>query len=125
MMNAVPVDLSSIVQGNALPCTLASSAGTECDLLAQYCRDIATLSLLSADEESALAARVQSGDQGAKQKLIEGNVRLVIHVAKEYTGCGLDLIDLIQEGNIGLLKAVDRFDPSMGFRFSWKEYSWK
>jgi RNA polymerase primary sigma factor len=58
------------------------------------------------------------GDQDAKQQLINANLRLVIHVAKEYMGCGLDWLDLIQEGNIGLMTAVERFDPAKGFRFS-------
>jgi RNA polymerase primary sigma factor len=70
--------------------------------------------LLTAEEESRLAERIQRGDKKARRQLIEANLRLVIHISKKYAGAGLDSIDIIQEGNIGLIKAVDKFDPKRG-----------
>ncbi|MCK8816914.1 sigma-70 family RNA polymerase sigma factor [Natroniella sulfidigena] len=74
--------------------------------------------LLSAKEEKKLAKRVQEGDEQAKQTLIESNLRLVISVAKKYIGQGLDFLDLIQEGNLGLMQAIKKFDHTKGYRFS-------
>jgi RNA polymerase primary sigma factor len=81
-------------------------------------REIGKIPLLSAEEELELAQRVVKGDKGAKDKMAEANMRLVVSIAKRYVGRGLDLLDLIQEGNTGLLRAVEKFDPDKGFKFS-------
>lgn len=83
-----------------------------------YLREIGKIPLLSAEEELALAKRVVAGDKDAKDKMAEANMRLVVSIAKRYVGRGLDLLDLIQEGNTGLLRAVEKFDPDKGFKFS-------
>ena len=83
-----------------------------------YLRDIGRISLLSSEEETALAIRVSEGDKEAKNKLIQANLRLVVSIAKRHLGRGLQLLDLIQEGNLGLIKAVDKFDYTKGFKFS-------
>jgi RNA polymerase primary sigma factor len=88
------------------------------ELLAGYLSKIGRGRLLSAQEESSLSRRVRAGDHRARQKLVEKSLRLVVSVAKKYRGMGLTFEDLIQEGNIGLMKAVERFDPERGFRFS-------
>lgn len=83
-----------------------------------YMREMGQFSMLSADEEVKLAHRIAEGDQSAKNELIEANLRLVVSLARHYQGCGLSYQDLIQEGNIGLIKAAEKFDVSKGFRFS-------
>lgn len=88
------------------------------DSVRLYLREIGKIPLLTADEELALAKRVVSGDKDAKAKMAEANMRLVVSIAKRYVGRGLDLLDLIQEGNTGLLRAVEKFDPDKGFKFS-------
>ena len=88
------------------------------DSVRLYLREIGKIPLLSAEEELALAHRVVAGDQEAKDKMAEANMRLVVSIAKRYVGRGLDLLDLIQEGNTGLLRAVEKFDPDKGFKFS-------
>ncbi len=88
------------------------------DSVRLYLREIGKIPLLSADEELALAKRVVAGDKDAKDKMAEANMRLVVSIAKRYVGRGLDLLDLIQEGNTGLLRAVEKFDPDKGFKFS-------
>jgi RNA polymerase primary sigma factor len=88
------------------------------DSVRLYLREIGKIPLLSAEEELALAQRVVDGDKIAKDKMAEANMRLVVSIAKRYVGRGLDLLDLIQEGNTGLLRAVEKFDPTKGFKFS-------
>jgi RNA polymerase primary sigma factor len=88
------------------------------DSVRLYLREIGKIPLLSAEEELALAKRVVAGDKQAKDKMAEANMRLVVSIAKRYVGRGLDLLDLIQEGNTGLLRAVEKFDPEKGFKFS-------
>ena len=83
-----------------------------------YMREMGQFSMLSADEEIKLANRIAEGDQSAKNELVEANLRLVVSLARHYQGCGLSYQDLIQEGNIGLIKAAEKFDVSKGFRFS-------
>lgn len=83
-----------------------------------YMREMGQFSILSADEEVELANRIAEGDQSAKNELVEANLRLVVSLARHYQGCGLSYQDLIQEGNIGLIKAAEKFDVSKGFRFS-------
>lgn len=83
-----------------------------------YLKDIGKIPLLSADEETQYAKLMSEGDEFAKQKLSEANLRLVVAIAKRYVGRGMQLLDLIQEGNLGLMKAVEKFDYTKGFRFS-------
>lgn len=88
------------------------------DSVRLYLREIGKIPLLSAEEELELAQRVIQGDKKAKDKMAEANMRLVVSIAKRYSGRGLDFLDLIQEGNTGLLRAVEKFDPDKGFKFS-------
>src|SRR4051795_3406960 len=88
------------------------------ELLAKYLAHIGQGDLLTHEEEIDLSNRAKAGDKRARQRLIEKNLRLVVSVAKKYRGYGLPFEDLIQEGNIGLMKAVEKFDPDRGFRFS-------
>lgn len=88
------------------------------DSVRLYLREIGKIPLLTAEEELELAQRVVQGDKKAKDKMAEANMRLVVSIAKRYVGRGLDLLDLIQEGNTGLLRAVEKFDPDKGFKFS-------
>ena len=88
------------------------------DSVRLYLREIGKIPLLNAEEELALAHRVVAGEKRAKDKMAEANMRLVVSIAKRYSGRGLDFLDLIQEGNTGLLRAVEKFDPDKGFKFS-------
>ena len=88
------------------------------DPVKAYLRDIGQIKLLFNDEERELAERIMAGDAEAKKRLSEANLRLVVSIAKRYMNRGLQFLDLIQEGNLGLIKAVDKFDPSKGFKFS-------
>src|SRR5215831_9223915 len=89
---------------------------TDPDLVA-YLRDIRGTPLLTADDEKELAGRVARGDPQARDRFVRANLRLVVKIAKGYAGRGLALADLVAEGNLGLLRAVDKFDPSLGYRF--------
>ena len=88
------------------------------DSVRMYLREIGKIDLLTADEEIKYANLARQGDESAIQKLTESNLRLVVSIAKKFVGRGVPLLDLIQEGNIGLMKAVEKFDPSKGFKFS-------
>jgi RNA polymerase primary sigma factor len=88
------------------------------DSIRLYLCEIGRVDLLTAKEEVELARRIEKGDQSAKAKLAEANLRLVVSIAKKYIGRGLSFLDLIQEGNIGLFRAVEKFDPNRGFKFS-------
>jgi RNA polymerase primary sigma factor len=88
------------------------------DSVRLYLREIGKIPLLTPEEELALAQKVKSGSKKAKDQMAEANMRLVVSIAKRYVGRGLDLLDLIQEGNTGLLRAVEKFDPDRGFKFS-------
>lgn len=88
------------------------------DSVRLYLREIGKIPLLTLEEEQELAQRVVEGDKKAKDKMVEANMRLVVSIAKRYGGRGLDFLDLIQEGNTGLLRAVEKFDPEKGFKFS-------
>ena len=83
-----------------------------------YLKSIGKVPLLKTEQEKEIAKRIQAGDQDAKDELIEANLRLVVAIAKKYVGRGLQFLDLIQEGNLGLVKAVDKFDYTKGFKFS-------
>lgn len=86
--------------------------------LEHYLTEITHLPLLSSEDEILLARKVKQGNKRAKEKLISHNLRLVVSIAKKYKNFGMELIDLIQEGNIGLIKAVDKFNPELGYKFS-------
>ncbi|MDQ4000056.1 MAG: sigma-70 family RNA polymerase sigma factor, partial [Actinomycetota bacterium] len=88
------------------------------ELLAKYFRHIGRGELLTHEEEIDLSKRAKQGNKRARKRLIEKNLRLVVSVAKKYRGMGLPFEDLIQEANVGLIKAVEKFDPDRGFRFS-------
>ena len=88
------------------------------DPVRMYLKEIGKISLLSLDEELELSKRIEEGDEEAKKRLAESNLRLVVSIAKRYVGRNLSFLDLIQEGNIGLMKAVDKFDSSKGYKFS-------
>ena len=96
---------------------LLEGIGTE-DPVRMYLKEIGTVPLLSAEEELRLAKRKAEGDESAKERLIEANLRLVVSIAKRYTGRGMSFLDLVQEGNLGLIKAVEKYDYSKGFKFS-------
>ena len=83
-----------------------------------YLKEIGKVPLLSAEEETELAKRMEEGDEQAKKKLAEANLRLVVSIAKRYVGRGMLFLDLIQEGNLGLIKAVEKFDYRKGYKFS-------
>ena len=88
------------------------------DPVRMYLKEIGRINLLTSDEEFEYAKRAEEGDEEAKRMLAESNLRLVVSIAKRYVGRGMLFLDLIQEGNIGLMKAVDKFDPSKGYKFS-------
>lgn len=88
------------------------------DPVRMYLKEIGRVELLTADEEVEIAKRIENGDQIAKQELAEANLRLVVSIAKRYVGRGMSFLDLIQEGNMGLMKAVEKFDYTKGFKFS-------
>ena len=88
------------------------------DPVRMFLKEIGKIQLLSLEEEAELAERMVNGDKKAKQKLVESNLRLVVSIAKRYIGRGMHFLDLIQEGNLGLIKAVDKFDPTKGYKFS-------
>ena len=88
------------------------------DPVRMYLKEIGKVPLLSAEEEIELAKRMENGDQNAKKRLAEANLRLVVSIAKRYVGRGMLFLDLIQEGNLGLIKAVEKFDYRKGYKFS-------
>ncbi|MBR9954945.1 RNA polymerase sigma factor RpoD [Eubacteriaceae bacterium Marseille-Q4139] len=96
---------------------LLEGIGTE-DPVRMYLKEIGTVPLLSADEELRLAKRKAEGDEAAKERLIEANLRLVVSIAKRYTGRGMSFLDLVQEGNLGLIKGVEKFDYTKGYKLS-------
>jgi len=103
------IDLSAV--------ELLEGVGTE-DPVRMYLKEIGTVPLLTAEEELALAKRKAEGDPVAKQRLIEANLRLVVSIAKRYTGRGMSFLDLVQEGNLGLIKGVEKFDYEKGYKLS-------
>jgi RNA polymerase primary sigma factor len=105
-------------EGPALPRERANMAGDGNTSLNLYLSEIGKVKLLSPQEEIELAARIQQGDKKAHDQMIKANLRLVVKIARDYEGIGLPLMDLISEGNIGLMKAVERFDPSFGAKVS-------
>ena len=104
--NAPADELDKIIEGNVD------------DSVKMYLKDIGKVALLTADEEVELAKRMEEGDEEAKKILSEANLRLVVSIAKRYVGRGMQFLDLLQEGNLGLMKAVEKFDYTKGFKFS-------
>jgi len=96
----------------------AAEEDTDYDSVQRYFQEISRLPVLSSEEEQELARRAKAGDAEAREKMINCNLRLVVSVAKKYMNCGLPLSDLIEEGNLGLIRAVEKFRPEMGYRFS-------
>ncbi len=140
-LNEEAEEIAAVIDPDALPLDIVGPAPEDLeeeevdsdeDLLSQeqyfddasddsvrlYLREIGKIPLLNAEEELALAQRVVAGEKKAKDKMAEANMRLVVSIAKRYSGRGLDFLDLIQEGNTGLLRAVEKFDPDKGFKFS-------
>ena len=112
------IDLSGMEEEELVdPVDLAAEYNLD-DPVRMYLKEIGQIRLLSAEEEVELAKRVSEGDQEAKNKLTEANLRLVVSIAKKYSGRGLHILDLIQEGNTGLIRAVDKFDWTKGNKFS-------
>ena len=112
------IDLSGLDEEDLVdPVDLAAEYSLD-DPVRMYLKEIGQVRLLSAEEEVELAKRVADGDQYAKNKLTEANLRLVVSIAKKYSGRGLHILDLIQEGNTGLIRAVDKFDWTKGNKFS-------
>ena len=108
------IDLAGLEEEDLVdPVDLAAEYSLD-DPVRMYLKEIGQVKLLSAEEEVELAKRVAEGDQYAKNKLTEANLRLVVSIAKKYSGRGLHILDLIQEGNTGLIRAVDKFDWTMG-----------
>jgi RNA polymerase primary sigma factor len=97
---------------------LIARDGEDSSAISMYLREIGQVSLLTVKEENTLAKRIKRGDARAREQMIKANLRLVVHIAHEYEHCGLPLLDLINEGNIGLMKAVEKFDPAKGAKFS-------
>ncbi len=112
-INLAGIDEEELVD----PVDLAAEYSLD-DPVRMYLKEIGQIKLLSAEEEVELAKRVSEGDQEAKNKLTEANLRLVVSIAKKYSGRGLHILDLIQEGNTGLIRAVDKFDWTKGNKFS-------
>ncbi len=112
------MDLSDLSEEDLVdPVDLAAEYNLD-DPVRMYLKEIGQIKLLTAEEEVELAKRVSEGDQAAKDKLTEANLRLVVSIAKKYSGRGLHILDLIQEGNTGLIRAVDKFDYTKGNKFS-------
>ena len=112
------IDLTAVDEEELVdPVDLATEYNLD-DPVRMYLKEIGQIRLLTADEEVELAKRVSEGDQAAKNKLTEANLRLVVSIAKKYSGRGLHILDLIQEGNTGLIRAVDKFDGTKGNKFS-------
>jgi len=106
------------LEAEVLPTRLARSGSSVQTPLETYLREINVTALLTAEEEQSLARAIAQGDARARDRMVRANLRLVVNIARGYTGKGLGLQDLIEEGNLGLLRAVEGFDPDMGTRFS-------
>lgn len=111
------IDDSEEVELEKIDLTVPEGISIE-DPVRMYLKEIGKVALLSADEEIDLAKRMEDGDEAAKQRLAEANLRLVVSIAKRYVGRGMLFLDLIQEGNLGLIKAVEKFDYRKGYKFS-------
>ena len=96
---------------------ITPSVTTRTQTVEDYLRDLGKLEMVSPEEEIELAGRIKAGDEEAFRRLVEANLRFVVSVAKQYQNRGLDFTDLINEGNLGLMKAARKFDPTRGFKF--------
>ncbi len=119
-LKADALQTGSVAQGRAPQARLEGAAveGESSDILTLYLRDVRRTPLFTPEEEFAVASRARAGDFEARQSMIEHNLRLVVSIAKNYLGRGVHLSDLIEEGNLGLMHAIDKFEPERGFRFS-------
>ena len=117
-INEIEIEVEKFGEGNNMEIMLEQGGVQIDDPVRMYLKEIGRVPLLSAEEEKELAERMAAGDEEAKNKLVEANLRLVVSIAKRYVGKGMFFLDLIQEGNIGLMKAVDKFDFQKGFKFS-------
>jgi RNA polymerase primary sigma factor len=116
---AEPLEPAEAVALPEVPATERDRGGYDADTAIKlYLREIGQVKLLTPEEEIELAARIKKGDKKAREHMIKANLRLVVKIARDYEGIGLPLLDLISEGNIGLMKAVERFDPSKGGKLS-------
>ena len=116
--NATELDEEEELSDEELEITVDNVDSFADDSVRLYLREIGKIPLLTPEEELKLAKKVVKGNKKAKDKMVEANMRLVVSIAKRYSGRGLDFLDLIQEGNTGLLRAVEKFDPDKGFKFS-------
>lgn len=114
LLDMVEFEDESVESENEIP-NLEAFANSS---IKMYLKEIGEYPLLTKEEELCLAKKVNCGDQKAKDKLVNHNLRLVVYIAKKYMGHGLSLLDMIQEGNVGLIKAVEKFDATRGYRFS-------
>ena len=111
-------DLERIMHSDSIERVLEQDGLAIDDPVRMYLKEIGKIELLSQDEEKELAEKMMQGDEAAREKLVVANLRLVVSIAKRYVNKGMFFLDLIQEGNLGLMKAVEKFDPNMGFKFS-------
>lgn len=102
---------------NVLNANAASDSYEDSQLLTLYLKEISRIPLLTEEQEQDLAARAKAGEEFAMHKLVESNLRFVVNIAKKYQGAGLSLVDLIQEGSIGLMTAAKKFEPERGYHF--------
>ena len=117
-MMAIESDLERMMYTDTLEKVLEQDGLAIDDPVRMYLKEIGRIELLSQEEERDLAEKMMAGDEAAREKLVVANLRLVVSIAKRYVNKGMFFLDLIQEGNLGLMKAVEKFDPSMGFKFS-------
>lgn len=118
MENLISDEYLTFDEKNSNDCQTFSTIVYKDDLLQSYLRDIGRIKLLKPDEERELGRLISQGDNGAKRKLVKANLRLVVSIAKKYTGQGVLFLDLVQEGSLGLIRAAERFDYKKGFKFS-------
>jgi len=117
-ISEIEIDAANKVTPENVEALLSQEGLAVDDPVRMYLKDIGKIPLLSADRETELACLMQQGDESAKNELVEANLRLVVSIAKRYVGKGMYFLDLIQEGNLGLMKAVEKFDYTKGYKFS-------
>ena len=117
-LSGIPLEVDLPKETDAADTIAVNDNAAMDDPVKVYLKEIGTIPLLTGEEEQVLAMSIAEGDENAKQKLAEANLRLVVSIAKRYVGRGMSFLDLIQEGNLGLIKAVDKFDYNKGFKFS-------
>jgi RNA polymerase primary sigma factor len=115
---SVTLEPGAGIETTGVPGVVQRGPSDSDSLLHLYMREVGQVALLSIQEETQLAGRIQAGDDEAREHMIRANLRLVVKIARQYEGLGLPLLDLINEGNIGLMKAVEKFDPAKGAKFS-------